>query len=758
MMARYTINFAPLSVGGEINVLIGRQPYDEDHLRELRQEFSHTHVFRRDQDTIIDVPITGDHDPLGNVQEEIDLSKDRLLLPSLFSAALLRAFNGQRDIFSDRPVSVLGDVSRGLISHPSLPTWVQKRTMLRFDTRPIFTKHKNLGVVCEASTKNLILGTCADLLARGVSLEGRYVQIEVPPYDSRLMTRRRLVGKVRAVRGDDLLLEDNADGYESVAAKEAFVEGRRETLSNCVRQILGRDAERVLIQAEATEAEFHSGPKRKEQIESALEYLRKKGLEAVPGAKIRIGKMLSSGDADFPSTEMIPKPFLVFDPSGTRKDDWAERGIKKNGPYDQRTFSPKRLNIAVICQARHEGQVDRFVAKFLDGMPDAVSGKNNVARYGDGFLRRYQLERPNLEFFTAPSSSTDDYQAASHRALSKASDEGFKWDLVLVQVEEEFKAMEDGRNPYFATKSTFLKRDVPVQSVLLETMAQADSQLVFSLNHMSLATYAKLGGTPWLLASPQTVAHELVIGLGSHSVSASRIGSRERFVGITTVFSSDGSYLLTDRTAVVPFDQYSDALYETLKRAITTVRKQDNWRSTDKVRLVFHVFKPLKDAEAEAVEQTVKDLNLDNVTFAFIHIAQSHSYLIFDNNQKGIGYRDPKKGVLGPSRGLHIKLGDRESLVVFSGASELKQASDGMPRPCLLNLHRLSTFRDMTYLARQAFEFAGHSWRMLAPEPFPITIRYSDLIAERLSGLSSVSGWDDEAVKFGQIGKTLWFL
>lgn len=757
-MVSYSVNFSSLSVDGETNILIGRQPYDEDRLRELRKEFTHTHVFRRDRDTIIDVPIEAGLIPIGNLQEEIDLANDDMLLPSLFSASLIKAFSGLRDILEDRPISILGDVSRGMVSHPSLPTWVQKRTMIRFDTRSIYIKRRQLGVVCETRSKNLILGTCSDLLAQNVSLEGKYVQIEVPPFDSRLMTRRRLVGKIRAIRGDVLLLEDNADGFETIAAKEAFLEGRRETLNNCIMQILGKDAERVLLQAEAIESDFNSGPKRKDQIESTLEYLRKKGLEAAPGAKIKIGRTLSSVDANFPSTETIPKPFLVFDPSGTRKDDWAERGIKKNGPYDQRTFSPKQLNIAVVCQARHEGQVDRFVAKFLDGMPDTVSGRNNVARYGDGFLRRYQLERPNLEFFTAATSSTDDYQSASHRALSKASDEGFKWDLVLVQVEEEFKAMEDGRNPYFATKSTFLKRDVPVQSVLLETMAQPDSQLVFSLNHMSLATYAKLGGTPWLLASPQTVAHELVIGLGSHTASASRIGSRERFVGITTVFSSDGSYLLTDRTAVVPFDQYSDALYETLKRAITTVRKQDNWRSTDKVRLVFHVFKPLKDAEAEAVEQTVKDLNLDNVTFAFIHIAQSHPYLIFDNDQKGIGYRDPKKGVLGPSRGLHIKLGDRESLVVFSGASELKQASDGMPRPCLLRLHRLSTFRDMTYLARQAFEFAGHSWRMLAPEPFPITIRYSDLIAERLSGLSSVSGWDDEAVKFGQIGKTLWFL
>jgi len=301
-----------------------------------------------------------------------------------------------------------------------------------------------------------------------------------------------------------------------------------------------------------------------------------------------------------------------------------------------------------------------------------------------------------------------------------------------------------------------LKRDVAVQSVRLETMAQPDHQLVFSMNHMSLATYAKLGGTPWLLAAQQTVAHELVIGLGSHSVSGSRIGAHRRYVGITTVFSSDGSYLLSDQTAVVPYEKYADALYETLKRSITQVRKQDNWRSTDKVRLVFHMFKPPKDTEADAIKRTVDDLGLENVTFAFVHIAPSNPYVIFDNEQPGIGYQ--KKGVLGPSRGLHIKLGDNECLVVFSGASELKQADDGLPRPCLLKLHRHSTFRDMTYLSRQAFEFAGHSWRMLSPERFPITIRYSGLIAERLAGLDEVPGWDAEAVRFGQIGRTLWFL
>lgn len=761
-MPKYTLNFAPISIAGEKDILTGRQPYNADHLKILRAEYSDTHVFKRSgaDGVIIDIPIVSGAKPLGNIVETVNLAQERHLWPVLLSAALVRGFADVRDLMTDHPVSVIGPVQRGFLRHPELPDWVQRRTLLRFDTRTIYTDKKPVtGLVCETRIKSFIAAPCTTLLEAGVSVIGQYVAVREVARDRRLMDYTRLVGKVTSVSGDRLILTDYAEGFESIAADAAFLEARREVVDDCVMRLLGSRGRSVLDEAERQAAVFHSGPGRRDQIAEALKYLREKAnLEAVPGTRFLVGDMLTTGDRSFPASETVDRPILVFDPSGARKDNWNERGLKKSGPYDQRTFSPKNLRIAVICQARHEGRVDGFMAKFLDGMPNALTGKNKEARYGDGLLRRFCLDKPSVSFFTAVGSSANDYLVASREALAKAADEGFKWDLALVQVEEDFKGVEGGDNPYYATKSVFLKRDVPVQSVRLETMAQPDNELVFSLNHMSLATYAKLGGTPWLLAAQQTVAHELVIGLGSHTESGSRIGSQKRFVGITTVFSSDGSYLLSDRTAVVPYEDYAAALYETLKRAVTTVRKQDNWRSTDKVRLVFHMFKPLKDIEAEAVKRVVDDLGLEDVTFAFVHIAPDHPFIIFDNTQTGIGFRDPKKGVLGPSRGLHLKLGDKESLVVFSGASELKRAEDGMPRPCLLKLHRLSTFTDMTYLARQAFAFAGHSWRMLSPEPFPITIRYSDLISERLTGLAAVPGWDAEAVKFGQIGRTLWFL
>ena len=601
---------------------------------------------------------------------------------------------------------------------------------------------------------------CSDLIAAGVLPVGRYVLVNHPRRDPRIADRALNVGRVHAIDGDTLILEDHRENFETVAASESRLSAGRVDFDWCVHQLLGSTAEQVLTDANLRAAELHSGPGRLKMIKETLAFLRTQTLEAIPGAVFKIGRLLDSKQAGFPMLEMIAKPSLVFDPSGTRTDRWSERGIKNNGPYDQRTFTPKKLNIAVICQSRHEGQVEAFVAKFLDGMPDVKTGRQGreTARYGDGFLRRFQLERPNVQTFTTTNPSVSGYQEACKKALEYAANFAIRWDLALVQIEEDFKKLPGPLNPYYGTKAMLLKNHVAVQNFRLETIRQDPNRLVFTMNQMSLASYAKLGGRPWLLGAEQTVAHELVIGVGSHVASDSRIGGGTRHVGITTVFSSDGGYHLSERTNVVPFENYSAALAETLRSTVIRVRDEDNWKSTDRVRLIFHMFKPAKDVEADAIKAAVEALDLDNVTYAFLHIAPTHPFVIFDMNQKGQPSYAPTKGILGPTRGLHLKLGDYQSLVVFSGASELRQETDGLPRACLLKLHRNSTFGDMTYLARQAFDFTAHSWRIMAPERFPITIKYSDLIAQCLTGLKQVPGWDDDAVKFREIGRTPWFL
>src|SRR5581483_1915656 len=316
---------------------------------------------RRGQgDVIIDIPVADGQKPLGNVIEELDLSQERCLWPALFEAALIRALAGVRELLPGQGVTVLGAPVRGLLIHPRLEAAIERRHVLHFDTRSIYNGGKRtVGLVCEPRLKNLIRTSCANLIDFGIPIEGRYVLTEETASDPRILPRRTLVGRVATIDGSRLVLDDHAQGFKTVAADRAFLEPRAETVDDCVRHLVGADATRLLAEAERVAAHLNSGPGRKERIDEALGYLREKaGLNAVPGARFVIDQMLTSDRAGFPIRETIEKPVLVFDPSGTRRDDWSERGLKKHGPYDQRVFSPKRLRIAVICQARYEGQVD----------------------------------------------------------------------------------------------------------------------------------------------------------------------------------------------------------------------------------------------------------------------------------------------------------------------------------------------------------------------------------------------------------------
>ena len=145
------------------------------------------------------------------------------------------------------------------------------------------------------------------------------------------------------------------------------------------------------------------------------------------------------------------------------------------------------------------------------------------------------------------------------------------------------------------------------------------------------ATYAKLGGTPWLLKARASTDHELVFGLGSHTRKEGRRGSGERVVGITTVFSSQGNYLLDARTAAVPFDRYPETLRATLVEAIERVRKDEAWRTGDTVRLVFHAFTQLRHGTANAVIDAVASMGLAGVKFAFLHVVEDHPFTLFDH-------------------------------------------------------------------------------------------------------------------------------
>jgi len=184
-----------------------------------------------------------------------------------------------------------------------------------------------------------------------------------------------------------------------------------------------------------------------------------------------------------------------------------------------------------------------------------------------------------------------------------------------------------------------------------------------------------------------------------------------------------------------------------------------NWQSKEQIRLVFHAFKPFRNVEAEAVKNAVASLGQYQVEYAFLHVVEDHPFMLFDPEQNGVYDFETRttKGVFAPERGLFLRLSGHEVLVTLTGASDVKRPSDGLPRPILLRLGHESTFHDMTYLTRQVFTFASHSWRSFFPSSLPVTVMYSELMARMLGNLSTVSHWNS-TVMLDRIGRTRWFL
>ena len=747
-------------------VRVGRQPFtDGDELNELKKAHVLTHVLKRRGDSVVDVPVVPDEEPLGK-PEDLAVTSDLGICKALILNAYLNYISGlNRPLLNYDPVDFLADddlLTTSLPAGVACPEWLSVRLRYQIDVgiyrpdcgNPVLT------LALGTRTASVISANCAHLLKATVRLHGHYVQQVLPSKDPRVQGKKRLLGKVVDVRNGELFLADARDDREQVRSEDAYLEPRKENLLLCIRSAFGRDAEAVIRQLEAKIVQVNDGPNRLARTQRILDHLRAQKLEMLPGLSFNLSRLLSQADLNrsFPIVTTERAPVYVFGPGGST-DSWHDRGLDTYGPYDRSTFTPTSPRVAVICQARHRGQTELFLRKLMDGIPTVVDSKGRQP-FGKGMPRKYCLNKCSLEFFEAKGPTSDAYRDAISRAVEFATDHNEIWNAALVQIEERFHELEGDANPYLVSKAGFLQRNVPSQEVEVETMQVQDLQLVYILNNIALALYAKLGGIPWLLQGNRGIAHELVFGLGSASIGEGRLGSRERIVGITTVFSGDGNYLLENRSRAVTMGEYSTALLESLKSAIERVRQIMNWQPRDSVRLVFHAFKPFRQEQIAAVRGLLSSLSDFEVQCAFLHVVENHPYLLFDEgNQDGTwdAQARTKKGRLAPSRGLWLRLGDRESLLVLTGAREVKRPQDGIPSPLLLRLDGSSTFKDMKYLTRQVYHFSCHSWRSFLPSPLPITMLYSDLIASMLGRLCRLSKWDPQAM-LSPIGRTRWFL
>ena len=759
---------------------IGRLDPDRDGpIGDLRRTHWRTHAFRFDarDGLIANIGLRPDIDPMGMI-DNVPLDDHLLLLAIAIEHALRRWFSGARRILKPfRPIICLGDRDHLLITAlkdsgvRSPDSRLDVVAKWSFDLRLVHVADTDdrpyLGLIADVATSNVIDIPVSELLAGGFDPTGCYVGTQGSEVDDLAgFSPRRLIGRVREVQDGLLVLDDvpNDSDTERVPATDALLEPRRETLDAVVRALYPSAATNALSALRERAAPYVSGNGKLTKIAGTVDHLnssshtRKRGsldLRFTDGLTLEFGPLLDQASPRFPPQIDTNRPTMLFGASGHEQHTQPDLGIQRHGPFHYSHNPTNDPMIVVLSHPSVRGRIEQFTKALRDGL-----GKQQTV-FSGGLIGKFRLTSVRFHFAEIAADTAQAYADAATAALHDLTQTPA---LALVQIKEAHRRRQSPDNPYYVAKAQFMRAGVPVQAVRLETIEQ-DRGRAYTMNNLALASYAKIGGVPWVISTPGVATHELVIGIGSTEVGQDRLGKRTRYVGFTTLFQGDGRYLVWETTREATFEEYPNALLASLRNSIRFVRAQNRWEPGDRVRLVFHVYKPLKRVEIDTVKRLVNEL-LDDypVEFAFIDISEHHPLQIFDSRQQGVKYRsfetnrNATKGIFAPQRGTALLLGPRTALLQLVGANEVKTWGQGLPRPLLLELHPDSDFSDLTYLVRQAFHFSFMSWRSFFPSHEPVTILYSRWIARMLGNLKTVPEWDSVSLNQLRDRRAMWFL
>ncbi|WP_084602981.1 argonaute/piwi family protein [Rubritepida flocculans] len=775
-----TLNLAPIGFSAT-TMRVGRLPYqDEEQYRALREAHPQ-HAFRFDSriGAILNIGLAADVAVLGEASD-VPVAEHLLLVGKAVQQALFGWLVGRRTILrrarplqcwgSSRKAALLSAAIReiGLDPTPGIEVLVRHS----FDTRVVQPAQDGaapyLALLLDIGTSNDIAIPVAVLIRAGLDPCGLYVCRQEGDNEG-LRPRLETIGCVAAVENGRLHLTDaELDG--PVDAGEVVLEPRQETLEKVVRLFYPTAADRILGGLQRRRQPYVTAADKLQHIARVLEETsRVLPLTFTGGLKATIGTLLQLGDPAFPAEITVSRPGLLFGPQGRETGSQADAGIRRFGPYQYIQQERNEPVVAVICERTQRGRTEQRLQTLRSGFDEALWQRANKSRaqppdnpFQGGLIGKFRLQRIRFQIEDVAAPQAEEYRRAIARLLQRLPQ---RPDLALVQTRASYWTLPAADNPYLAAKALFMAAGVPVQSIKAETIEASDRNLPYILNNLALASYAKLGGTPFVMSTRAPASHELVIGLGASEVGEGRLGPKARYVGLTTLFQADGRYLVWGQTREVAFEDYAVALLESLTSTIRFVREQNNWQVGDHVRLVFHVYKPLKHREIDAIKALVRDLvaGRHQVEFAFLDISRHHDFFLFDPRQTGIEYHMPGgrrglKGVGVPRRGQCRQLSARAALLQLVGADEVKADAQGLPRPLLIELHPESDFTDLTYLARQVFHFSYLCWRSFFPAEEPVTILYSRLIARALGNLRLVPEWRCDVLTVGSLRHSLWFL
>lgn len=761
------LNYFPINIEFD-KYQINSEPYSDERLTELRKNYNTTHSFFRNGDSIYISNKDGDeHTSFGSISEK-ETYVDSEITSSIIKHLFFRTF---KDRFSNYipvdfyPFRFFSGQEKDDIIFKLLPAHLQNRIaykkMIEVQLRLTqINGRKQFGFIINIKRNWIFDKNCLELHKEGFSLIGIDVLLaeSLLGLTNILAPNEEFVGVLSEVVGSKGKVMTN-EGLKEYDLSDLHIKKSKHSICDYLSFAISKQkSDEVLRIIETKRTEIYNVKNLYGEINSIAKRLFLENGQPIQFEnKDGFCFTVDAKPMTVSNTIELKTPTFIFDYAATKTNNTnPDLGLTNYGPYDSENFDIKTPNVLCICNRNVRGYFSTFLSNLRDGLPQ-------TKYFQKGLVKKYDLQDVNYDIKEIQSYAVEEYLTTIRNY-----DES-KPHLAIIEIPSDIKNQDDRTNPYYRVKAKLLSLEIPVQYVTTDRIKAHNE---FILNSIALQIYAKLGGTPWVLPSLRSVDREVIIGIGHSWLRQNQFKGSEqnRVVGITTFLSSDGQYLLGDKVKDVPFEGYFEELLKSLKSSLKRLSNEQGWFEGDTIRLIFHIFKPIKNTEFDVISRLVKEIPEYRIKFAFVTISRFHPNLLFDTNQRGITAlnNNSVKGEFIPLRGSNVFLDQETCIVQMFGPSELKTAKHGMSSPIQIkirtpqgnyNNNELNDllYYDLTYITQQIFSFTYLSWRSFLPGDQPATMLYSNLISNLLGKMRNVNGWDADTLNYS-LKRKKWFL
>lgn len=731
---------------------IQRVVYSENTLSDLKEQYNQQCSFFRHGNYIYISPEMGFDQEIGEVVT-LKVKDSANVVMSLIRHLIFRAF---RYSFPDRipqsfsPLRFYSTKGEHDIAEAYLPNDLKGKIsysrLIEIEARDLEENgYPVFGILIRSHQRWQFRFTALELFNFGYDLCGKNVleSHPIPGLESVLAPDEELLGEIKSIEGDVAVITSN-QGDIRRKLKNLFLQKNKSQIGDFLRFRMGEDSvEEFFDLVKNTQFERVNSLSIYEEIKRFAKWFCKDGEEQRNYRNNDGFSFVITSNNEFQDHYVeLQDTNLIFDYGPGASELTPFRGLSSHGPFNSERFEKNNLRILALCRPQSRGAMSTFLKRLIDGIPESRA-------YKRGFKSLFRLTSVVPVIQEIEGCEVSSYRNAIDNAI-KNHDQSY--DVALIECDDSSRNIAVEVNPYYNARAALMSYGIPTQGIKVSHLRSSADKVQWILSPLALQIYAKVGGTPWRLPASQGVDQEIIVGIG-HALERKNLWSgaeQSKIVGITTFFLGDGSYMLGEKLKSVPYDEYFEELLSSLRGSINKISKEYAWQEGQTIRIVFHVFKPIRNVEVDVIDKLVSSFASFRIIFSFVTISTRHPWIMIRGH-------DPGKSVTLCERGDNIILDPHTCLLQLRGDKDRPNKKQRPPSPVVVRIHEKSTFKDLKYIVQQIHDFSYLSWRSFYPNETPVTVFYSNLIASETSKLRKVQGWKQEFLD-QHFRRKQWFL